>query len=82
MQVGYVEFEKNTVTFYSKQNQYICLANSSCIVSLKIDENRYKQKISTDPYFWCYSYAVFTTKFKILYVTQRIMFESCNPKLT
>ena len=35
----------------------------SCIVSLKIDENRYKQKISTDPYFGCYSYAVFTTKF-------------------
>ena len=22
MQVGYVEFEKNTVTFHSKQNQY------------------------------------------------------------
>ena len=33
------------------------------IVSLKIDENRYKQNISTDPYFWCYSYAIFTTKF-------------------
>ena len=29
-------------------------------VSLKIDENRYKQQIS---YFGCYSYAVFTTKF-------------------
>ena len=34
-----------------------------CIVNLKIDENRYKQKISTDPYIGCYSYAVFTTKF-------------------
>ena len=33
------------------------------IVSIMIDENRYKQKISTDPYFGCYSYAVFTTKF-------------------
>ena len=33
------------------------------IVRLKIDENRYKQKISTDPYFGWYSYAVFTTKF-------------------
>ena len=54
---------------------YICI-----IVSLKIDENRYKQNISTDPYSGCYSYAVFTTKFKIVYVTQRIMFESCNPK--
>ena len=32
------------------------------IVCLKIDENRYKQKISTDPYFGCYSYAVFSTK--------------------
>ena len=36
---------------------------SACIVNLKIDENRNKQKISTDPYFGCYSYAVFTTKF-------------------
>ena len=33
------------------------------IVNLKIDENRYKQKISTDPYSRCYSYAVFSTKF-------------------
>ena len=41
-----------------KQIRYI-----TDIVSLKIDENRYKQKISTDPYFGCYSYAVFTTKF-------------------
>ena len=29
-------------------------------VPLKIDENRSKQKVSTDPYF---GYAVFTTKF-------------------
>ena len=40
----------------------------------------YKQKISTDPIFGCYRYAVFTTKFKILYVAQRIMFESRNPR--
>ena len=33
------------------------------IISLKIHENRYKQKISTNPYFGCYRYAVFTTKF-------------------
>ena len=45
-----------------------------------MDENRYKQKISTDPYFGCYGYAVFITQFHILYVTQRIMFESRNPK--
>ena len=43
-------------------------------------ENRYKQKISTNPYFGCYRYAVFTTKFKIVYVIQMIMFESRNPK--
>ena len=33
------------------------------IVTLKIEENRYKQKISTDPYFGCYRYAVFITQF-------------------
>ena len=52
----------------------------TCIISLKIHENRYKQKISTNPYFGCNRYAVFTSKFKILYVIQRIMFESHNPK--
>ena len=45
------------------------------IKSLKIYENRYKQKLSTNSYFGCYRYAVITTKFYILYVTQRIMFE-------
>ena len=33
------------------------------IISLKIHENRYKQKISTNPYFGCYRYAIFTTNF-------------------
>ena len=41
----------------------IYIVHEHIIVSLKIDENRYKQKISTDPYFGCCSYAVFTTKF-------------------
>ena len=80
MQVGYVEFGKKTQLLFILSRISIFVwcyqsPNSSCIVSLKIDENRYKQYISTDPYFGCYSYAVFTTKFKILYVTQRIMFK-------
>ena len=55
---------------------------SLSIISLKIHvhENRYKQYISTNPYFGCNRYAVFTLKFWILYVTQKIMFESRNPK--
>ena len=56
------------------------LSSKDYIISLKIYENRYKQKISTNPYFGYFRYSVFTKKFYILYVTQRIMFESRNPK--
>ena len=57
------DFDTIGSPIYSVTNKPLFIYNFTSIVRLKIDENRYKQKISTDPNFGCYSYAVFTTKF-------------------
>ena len=45
-------------TYYTRQNT----SGIKTKISLKMHENRYKQKISTNPECRCFRFAVFTTK--------------------